>query len=128
MTYSVQVKGFNKNIEEEILVQIDNVRLSCFVTNWGIDIEVNKFYDADIGVTILDDLKIYQQTDHIVGFEQINDTFAYFIYGKFDFDSRTIDAGAVIEFDQDEVDLSDYSYLDGKYISAKVDRITLAFV
>ena len=127
MIYRVWVKEINPDIEEEILIQVNNIELICFVTNWNMNVKVGQFYDADIGVTVLDSLNIEKQADQITCFKQINGSFAYSICGKFDYNSHSIDAGIVIEFDLDEVDLFDYSYLDGKYVSIKVDRISLGF-
>lgn len=126
MVYNVQVKGVNSNIEEEILINIKDIELLCFVSHWGTNIKVGNFYKVDIGVTILDDLDMIKQSEKLYKFEQINDSFAYFIYGKFDFDSHTIDAGILIEFDL--ANLYDYSYLDEKFVRVRVDRISANFI
>ena len=125
--YSVEVVRMNSDFEEEIIVKVEGIELLCFVSDWGTDIEVGKFYSASIGVLILDDLEINESFDERSGLEQIDDSFAHNIYGKFNFNSRTIAAGISVVFDKDEVDLFDYAYLDGKYVCARVDRITLAF-
>ena len=62
------------------------------------------------------------------GFNQIDNSFAYYIRGKFDLESRTLDAGILIKFDEDEFDLHDSSYLDGKNVEIRVDRIKIEFI
>ncbi len=61
-------------------------------------------------------------------FFQIGNSFAYEIRGKFDLDTRTIDAGIVLKLDEDEFDLHEYAYLDGKNVKMRADRITVEFV
>lgn len=69
--------------------------------------EVNKKYKADIGITVLDDLEMKEVKECVNGFSQIDNSFAYYIRGKFDLDLRILDAGILIEFDIDEFDLHD---------------------
>jgi hypothetical protein len=129
MLYNVQVKGFNPNIEEEILIQIGNEELLCFVTGWIPEGEVliGKNYNAAVDVTVLDGLDMREQNTSMFTFQQIDNSFAYFIYGTFDFDAHVIDAGGVkLEFDADEI--SDYAYLDGKSVVVRIDRITVNFI
>ena len=126
MQYRVQIKRINSDFEEEILIQIHNIELMCFVGCWEKNVKEGHFYDVDIHITILDELEMKEQDEEITGFKQIGDSFAYIIRGKLEFDTHTIDAGLLMEFDPSE--LSDYSYLDGKYVSARVDRIALDFI
>lgn len=125
MVFCVQLKKLDPNIEEKAIVQIGNVEIQCFVRCWPSSVEVGHFYNADIDVDILDDFEMKEQAVQTIGFEQIN-AFAYSIFGKFSLDSQTVDAGIPIRFDQDY--LYDYAYLDGKYVSVRVDRINLSFV
>lgn len=127
MKYDVLVKGLNPCVEEEVIIEANGIVLTCFA-HWGLPaIEVGKTYKADIGVTILDDLGMREIADSSNSFRQIGSTFAYYIQGKFDLDSRVLDAGVQIQFDEDEVDLHDYGYLDGKYVEIKADRIDIEF-
>lgn len=128
MTYSAMVKKINPDIEEEILIQVANIELTCFVTYWKQGIEAGKKYNVNIGITVLDNLIMKEQKATSNNFRQIEDSFAYHIYGKFNLESRIIDAGLLIEFDKDEIDLHDYSYLDGKDVELSVDRITVDFI
>ncbi|CVK19388.1 hypothetical protein [Sporomusa sphaeroides] len=127
MEYDVLVKGLNPCVEEEVIIEADGIVLTCFAP-WGFPaIEVGKKYKANIGVTILDNLGMKETADSSNSFKQIGSTFAYCIRGKFDLDSRILDAGIQIRFDEDEVDLHDYGYLDGRYVEIKVDRIDIEF-
>lgn len=126
MKYDVLVKGLNQCVEEEVIIEANGIVLYCFA-HWGLAIEVGKKYKANIGVTILDDLGMREISDSSNSFRQVGSTFAYYIQGKFDLNSRILDAGVQIQFDEDEVDLHDYGYLDGKYVEIKVDRINIEF-
>jgi hypothetical protein len=127
MKYKIKAVRMNSDFEEEIIIRVEDVELLCFVSDWGPDIDMDKFYLASIDVLVLDEIEIDENADEKIGFEQIGDSFAYNIYEKFDFDARAINAGITIVFNEDDVDLFDYAYLDGKYVCVKVDRITLAF-
>lgn len=127
MIYDVLVKKINPNIEEEIIVQISNINLCCFVTYWRKNVEVGKIYKANIGIEILDEIILYNQ-DIPKGLKQINNSFEYIISGRFCFEEYSIDCGILIDIDPMEVDLTDFAYLDNKNISLKVNRITLEFI
>lgn len=116
-------------VEEEILVVISGLELTCFVTYWACRVEVGKCYSADISILLLDGLNMTEQKcTSNTGFTQRNNSFAYTFCGKFDFDSHTVDAGLQIKFEEDEFDLHDFAYLDGKYVEFEVDRITVSFL
>lgn len=126
--YEALVRGLSPFIEEEVLIEINGIVLTCFAVPWGFSVvEIGKSYRAHIGVTILDDLGMREIAATANGFRQIGSSFAYYIQGKFDLDSRILEAGVQIPFDRDEVDLHDYGYLDGKYVEIRVDRIDVEF-
>lgn len=126
--YEALIKGLNSDVEEEITIQVNNIVLNCFVTQWGFsDVVLNKNYKVDIGATIFDDVVI-EKKDVPCGFNQIDNSFGYMLSGRFCFDTYRMDCGIIIELDKNEVDLSDYAYLDNQNIVLQVDRITVEFV
>jgi hypothetical protein len=128
MEYNVLIKKVNPCIDEEVTIEVNEFELICFAP-FGIPaLEVGKKYKADIGITVLDDLDMKEVKECMNGFNQIDNSFAYYIRGKFDLESRTLDAGILIKFDEDEFDLHDSSYLDGKNVEIRVDRIKIEFI
>lgn len=128
MEYNVLVKKVNPCIDEEVTIEVKKLELTCFATFGVPDLEVGKKYEADIGITVLDDLDMKEVEECLNGFSQIDNSFAYYIRGNFDLESRTLDAGILIKFDEDEFDLHDNSYLDGKNVEIRVDRIKIEFI
>ncbi len=128
MEYSVLVKKINPFIEEEVTIEVNQFELICFAPLGVPDLEVGKKYKANIGISVLDDLDMKEVKESLNGFSQIDNSFAYYIRGKFDLESRTLDVGVLIEFDEDEFDLHDNSYLDGKNVEIRVDRIKIEFI
>lgn len=128
MRYNALVKEVNPCIDEEVTIEVNNLELICFAPFGLPDLEVSKQYKVDIGITVLDSLDMKETKECLSGFNQIDNSFAYYIRGKFDLESRTLDAGILIEFDEDEVDLHDNSYLDGKNVEIRVDRIKIEFI
>lgn len=127
MEYEVIVKKLNPHIEEEVTIKVNSFELVCFDPNGAIHWEVNKRYKAKIGFSVFNDLAM-RETKELFGFSQIDNTLGYYIRGKFDLDSRTMDAGIRIQFNEDEFDLHDYSYWDGKNVEIRVDRINIELI
>lgn len=121
------MKEINPYVEEEVTIEVNKIELICFAPYGLPALEVNKKYKADIGITVLDDLEMKEVKECVNGFSQIDNSFAYYIRGKFDLDLRILDAGILIEFDIDEFDLHDNSYLDGKSVEIRVDRLKIEF-
>lgn len=128
MEHSVLIEKINLNIEEEVSIKLNKLDLTCFAPFGVPDLEVGKKYIADIGIMVLEDLDMKEVKEYLNGFSRIDNSFAYYIRGRFDLESRTLDAGFLIRFDEDEFDLHDNSYLDGKNVEIKVDRINIEFI
>lgn len=119
--------GFNANIEEEVIVEINGVTIACFMP-YGLpyQVEVGNRYPSSIEVIALDDIEMQEIQEPKTGFEAIKSSFAYFVKGKFNAEERTIDAGIKVQIDESY--LIDYGYLDGKYVQIRVDRININFL
>ncbi|NRT73834.1 hypothetical protein [Clostridium beijerinckii] len=123
MKYLALIKKINCDIEEEVTVKIGDVILTGFANICPYPIEEDKSYPISISFTILDEFEIVEQQGQEKQFSRIGDTFAYEISGLLT-EQGLLDANIIIE---DEV-FEDYSYIYGKYVKFKVDRISLEFL
>jgi len=127
MIYTIKVLGFNPDIEEEILVEVNGISIQGFMP-FGADqsVQVGEEFPVLIELTVLDDISITEIPEGIKGIERIDSSFSYMIRGKFNANEETVDVGIKFKVDRDYLD--GYWYLDGKYIEFKVDRISIKFL
>lgn len=111
-------------IEEEVVIKVDGFNIICFANICPYKIEINKEYPADIGFTILDEWNIKEENSEESNIIHIGNGFKYYLYGRINEDTLEIKN---IKF-QDDIFLTDYAYLNGKFVSLLVDRITLEFL
>ncbi|HEY9060264.1 MAG TPA: hypothetical protein VIO64_07155 [Pseudobacteroides sp.] len=122
MIYTATLKKIDSTIEGEIVLEVNGIELTGFVSYFPHKIEENKQYQVSIGFAILDDVEIKEIFDE-KGFERINDSLSYYVKGLLKQDG-TLDAGIIIN----DENLFDYADLHGKYIQIKVDRLSVEFV
>ncbi|GAB6085906.1 hypothetical protein [Alkaliphilus crotonatoxidans] len=127
MEYNAIVKGFNEHVEEEVIVEIGGVEITGFMP-FGISFqpEEKQEYLVSLGFVVLDDIEMQKIEQLDMGFYRIDNSFAYFIRGYFDFDKRTINAGLIVELEEEMVD--GLAYFDGCYVQIRVDRINIDFL
>lgn len=77
-----------------------------------------------MSLTILDDTEILELYEPRQTLKRINDTYQYILYGQVCDD--TIDIGNGIKIQEDI--FRENSYLKGKYIQIKMDRIAIEFL
>jgi hypothetical protein len=125
MSNKAVVKGLNPNVESEVNLNIGGILISGYIP-FGVpfQLELEKEYTVEIGVTILDDLEMVEISEMKMGIEQVNNTFVHNLHGKFNAEEKTIDVGFEVKLDED---IEDFLYLDGKYVEVKVDRIKVNF-
>ncbi|MTI48434.1 MAG: hypothetical protein FH761_11370 [Firmicutes bacterium] len=117
------LKKVNKNIEEEVVLEVDDIEFVGFANIVPYKINEGYEYEVLLGITVLDDFYIEESESRRKEIKRINDDFEYIIRGKLQ-DGGKIDAGIIIE---DEL-LEEYNYLVGKYVEIKVDRISVEFL
>jgi len=121
--YFARVKSIGIDIEEEVVLDINGVEVICFAGVCPYEIHEGKEYPVSFELVIFDDYIVEESFDDAARLERIDDGFSYWIEGK-------LEGGVVnslISF-EDEILLSDYQYLNGKYIRMKVDRIDVEFL
>jgi hypothetical protein len=123
LKYVAFIKQVNCDIEEEVTIKIGDIVLTGFANICPYPIEEERSYPVSIGFTILDEFEIVEQQEQKKQFSRIGNTFVYEISGLLT-EQGLLDANILIE---DEV-FEDYSYMYGKYVKFKVDRISLEFL
>ncbi|MBW7473873.1 hypothetical protein K0T92_03880 [Paenibacillus oenotherae] len=122
MKYLVLLEKLNPFIEEEVTIYTNDITLTGFSSVCPYPIEVGKHYKVELGLTILDEIKIKKLEKPIEELYQISDGLAYLIRGKLT--GNKLNAGVLFEEDF----LFEYSHLDGEYIELYVDRISVEFL
>lgn len=121
--YCVLVKKIDENVEEEVALDLDGFEVTCFASVCPYHIKEGESYPVYFELTVFDAYFVEESSAKKASLERIKDTFSYWITGKLE--------GAVlnslIQF-EDEILLSDYGYLDGKFIRIKADRIDVEFL
>lgn len=121
--YTALVKKIDDDIEEEVTLSINGFDVICFAGVCPYEIYEGKKYPVYFEMVFFDDYSVQESSKKISNLERIGNGFSYWIVGKLKGD--TIDSS--IQF-KDEILLSDYGYLNDKYIRIKADRIDVEFL
>ncbi|MFT7723420.1 MAG: hypothetical protein QM788_11390 [Roseateles sp.] len=125
MIYQAQVIKLNDDIEEEVALQINGVRLNCFASVCPYPIEEGKSYSVQLELVMLDDYEVMESPDDAApAFVETGKGFAYLVQGKLN--GRYFEAGGLVF--EDEVLQTEFGYLDGKMVTVKADRIDVEFL
>ena len=122
MKYEAFVKAIGLDIEEEIVIVVNGIELTGFISYCPYILEVGKTYQVSIDITILDDFKIRRIDEPVKVLQRIDQSFVYLIKG-------ILKPGGVIESSiviQDELFI-DYAYLYNEFVETKADRIAISF-
>ena len=123
MKQKAKLKDLNKNIEEEVIIEVEKIQFVGFSNTLPYQLTIGMEYDVLLGITILDEFHISEIESQIKQLIPFNNSFGYTIRGVLR-KGGFIDAGIVF---QDEV-LEEFEYLFNKYVEIKVDRISVEFV
>ena len=121
--YNALVKKIDDDVEEEVTLSLSGFEVTCFAGICPYQIEEGKEYPVSFELMIFDDYIVEESQEEESSLERIGNGFSYWIIGK-------LEGGIVsspIAF-EDEILLSDFGYLDGKYIRLKADRIDVEFL
>lgn len=121
--YNALVKKIDDDVEEEVTLSLNGFEVTCFAGVCPYQIEEGKEYPVSFELMIFDDYHVNESKEEMPSLERVGSSFSYWIIGK-------LEGGIVnssIPF-EDEILLSDYGYLDGKYIRLKIDRIDVEFL
>lgn len=125
MIYQAQVVKLNEDIEEEVVLQINDVRLNCFASVCPYAIEEGKSYPVQLELVVLDDYEMNESPSGAgSAFVRVAKSFAYLVRGRLNGMSLEAD-GLVFE---DSVLQTDFGYLNGKMVTMRVDRIGVEFL
>ncbi|MDR5773606.1 MULTISPECIES: hypothetical protein [unclassified Caballeronia] len=117
------VEDIGEDVEEEVTLRINDVRLVCFMGYSPYQVEKGKTYPVDINLEFFNEVELLESNDSRPSLSQIANSFAYTVTGLLHDD--VLDAG--VKFREQRF-LSDYGYMTGKMVSVKVDRIDVEFL
>ena len=117
------VLAVDPNVEEEVLLLVNGIKVKCFASYCPAKIEVGESYEVEFEIVLPDDDFIAvaeKRADSLI--EVIGDGFSCFLYGYLD--------GSVFRSFVDFIDQEihyDYPALNEKFVKIRVDRIDVAF-
>ena len=117
------IKKIDEDIEEEVVLIINGIEMTCFIGVCPYNISEGKEYPVSLSFTTLDDLEFEEVEEQECYLMRLGSGFSYSAVGEFSNESVLI-KGITFECE----DLEDMSYLQGKYIKLNADRITVDFI
>jgi len=125
MIYLAEVRRLSDDVEEEVVLRINGIELTCFAIVCPYKIEEGVSYQVELTAEVMNDYLVSELDEEVSpSIVQIGDSFSHVITGKLD--GNRLDAGGIVL--EDDVLLSDFGYLEGKMIAWKVDRIDAEFL
>lgn len=125
MFYSAKLLHLDKNIEEEVVIEVNGERLVCFSNMLPYGVKEGHDYQVEIIPMVFKEYIVKEQEKNVYpSIKRIDDSFSYIVIGKLT--GAGLDTGSII-FD-DEVLLRDFGYFDGKMVSWEIDRIDVDFI
>ncbi|MDB0525047.1 hypothetical protein [Ralstonia solanacearum] len=124
--YSARIEKINPDVEGEVLLSINGKNLLCFIYfSLPKEAREGEVYEVELKPMVFDDCLVEElQENSASGVSRIGRSFGYEIKGR-------LKGGAIdvegVEF-EDEVLSSEFSYLDGRMVSWRVDRIDAEFI
>lgn len=111
-------------VEDEAVIEIGDVQVTCLVNSCVNDISEGEKYVVELKIFILDEYLISEEKECIEFVNKIDGGYKYFIQGY-------LEGGVLhscgLKFNEAAFE-SEYSFLEGKYISILADRIDLNFI
>ena len=121
--YVALVKSVGEEVEEQVNLKVNGLIVTCFAGYCPYKIYVGNEYPVSFELMIFNDYEVEEIKSKCYGVEKVENGFSYWVKGRLC--KGEIDCG--IKF-SDEILLSDYGYLDGKFVRVKVDRIDVEFL
>lgn len=119
--YNAKVLGLNPDIEEEVTLEVNGIKLTCFAGMCPYELNIGQEYPVTF--EMLDFELTEQESAEETSTTRVDSTYAYKLLGRLN--GGTIDAGLKICDDFLE---SDYAYLDGQFICLCVERLDVEFL
>lgn len=125
MIYQALVLHVDEDIEEEVLLRIGGVEITCFASVCPYKVEVGLSYPVELHSVVFDDYSVTALPDETQPtVTRVGTGFAYVITGKLS--GGYLETGDLVI--EDEVLQRDFGYLDKKMIAMKVDRVDVEFL
>ncbi|NQE49931.1 hypothetical protein [Herbaspirillum rubrisubalbicans] len=125
MNYLAKLLYLGGDVEEEALLRIRDMEITCFVALCLFNIEEGQSYEVDLNAQIFDEYLVRElDKDSSPGIVRVGRSFSYIIKGRLT--EKCLDVGGIRFFD--DVLLSEFGHLQGKMIEWKVDRIDAIFL
>lgn len=121
--FNVKLLACSDLIEEEVVVLVNDIELTCFASICPYPIKVGCDYKVIMELVVFDDLKIEKCKRTDPKMKRIADTFAYELIGVLS--GNTLNVG--IDFLDDEL-FEDCFQFDGQMVKLHVDRIDIEFL
>ena len=122
MELVAQIKAFNDNIEEEVIIEVNELQLDVFAVYVPFKLYLKKMYLVELNL-FMDEIRLEKSLNPMKSMDKCGQGFEYRINGYLN-ENGVLDAG--IQFKDDIFE--EFSYLYGSYISVYVDRIDVDFL
>jgi hypothetical protein len=125
MIYQAKVLHLDEDVEEEVVLQVGGVELTCFACVCPYAIEVGLSYMVELHPVVFGDYVVTELIgDTAPAVARVGNSFTYVITGQLS--GGSLECGGLIF--EDEVLQRDFGDLDGKTIAMTVDRIDVEFL
>ncbi|MFC3684706.1 hypothetical protein [Hydrogenophaga luteola] len=125
MIYQARVLALSDDVEEEVNLQINDVRLNCFAGVCPYPIQEGGTYPVCLELVVFDDYEVAESSGNALpAFSKMGNSFGYLVHGRLN--GTCLEAGGLVF--EDEVLQRDFGYLDGRCVTMKVDRIDVEFL
>lgn len=125
MIYTSKILRLDENIEEEAVLLIEGILLTCFVNVCPFKIEENMKYQVDLNLWSIEGLELAEVSENEPSaISRIGTGFAYSLTGRLN--KGQLDVGALCF--EDPAFLTEFSYLEGKNVRVIADRIEAEFM
>lgn len=125
MRYAFTVINVDPLDEEDITISINGMELRCWMVYSDTEIEVGRKYTGDLFMVSNTKFTMKESEKKVKEVRQLYKVrFDYLVRGVLDVDSRTIDAGILLDTES-RSEFFDYGYLHDKYIECVISKIML---
>lgn len=125
MNYLAEILHLGDDVEEEALLRIRDIEITCFVALCPFNIEEGKSYEVELIAQIFDEYLVRElDKDSSPGIVRVGRSFSYIMKGRLT--DKCLDVGGIRFFD--DVLISEFGHLQGKMIEWKVDRVDATFL
>ena len=121
--YSVKVLEVDENVEDVMLIEVAGIQITSFANVCPYAIEVGKEYDVMISFEFFNEYIVEEIEEQKAQITQTSSNLSCWFMGKHC--GNYLESVVNIE---EEILISDFAYLEGRYVRIKVDRINVEFL